>query len=100
MPQAHLRQSKLIYEMIGLVQVSMSGLPEVQSRKLLADAENEAGSRAQKLFIASEYDADELVKVATAMGIEVERKPANDLAEITLEAREGFAAHVPGGRVQ
>ena len=83
-----------------LVQVSMLGLPEFLSRKLLADAEGQSGSRPQKLFIASDYDADELVKVARAMGIEVERVPAKDLSGITQEAREGFAAHVSGGRVQ
>lgn len=83
-----------------LVQVTMSELPEFLSRKLLAAAEDQAGSRPQKLFIASGSDAEELIKVATAMGIEVETKSANDLADITLEAREGFAAHVSGGRVQ
>ncbi|WP_449288392.1 DUF6930 domain-containing protein [Marinobacter salarius] len=83
-----------------LVQVSMSGLPEFLSRKLLADAEGQSGSRPQKLFIATEYHADDLVKVAEAMGIEVERVPAKDLSGITQEAREGFAAHVSGGRIQ
>ena len=83
-----------------LVQVSLPGLPEFLSRKLLADAEGQSGSRPQKLFIASEYDADDLVKVAKSMGIEVERVPAIDLSGITQEAREGFAAHVSGGRAQ
>lgn len=83
-----------------LAQVSMPGLPEFLSRKLLADAEGQSGSRPQKLFIASEYDADELVKVAKAMGIEVKRVPVKDLSGITQEARESFAAHVSGGRGQ
>jgi hypothetical protein len=83
-----------------LLQVTMHGLPEFLSRKLLADAEGQAGSRPQKLFIASEYDVDDLVKVAKTMGTEVERVPVKDLSDITQEAREGFAAHVSGGRVQ
>jgi len=83
-----------------LSQVSLPGLPEFLSRKLLADAEGQSGSRPQKLFIASEYDADDLANVAKAMGIKVERVPARDLSDITREAREGFAAHVSGGRVQ
>lgn len=83
-----------------LVQVTMPGLPEFLSRRLLADAEGQAGSRPQKLFIASGYDAEDLVKVAKAMGIEIERVPAKDLSGITKEAREGFAAHVSGGRGQ
>jgi len=76
------------------------GLPEFLSRKLLADAEGQAGSRPRKLFVASEDEADELVKVAKVMGVEVVRVPVTDLSDITQEAREGFAAHVPGGRVQ
>lgn len=83
-----------------LVQVSSLCLPEFLSRKLLADAESQSGSRPQKLFISSEYHADDFVKVAEAMGIEVERVPAKDLSGITREAREGFAAHVSGGKVQ
>ena len=55
-----------------LVQVSLPGLPEFLSRKLLADAEGQSVSRPRKLFIASEYAADDLVKVAKAMGIEVD----------------------------
>ena len=83
-----------------LVQVTMPGLPEFLSRKLLADAEGKAGSRPRKLFIASEDEAGEVVKVAKAMGIEVERVPATDLSVITQGAREGFTAHVSGGRGQ
>lgn len=83
-----------------LVQVSMPGFPEFLSRKLLADAEGQAGSRPRKLFIASEYNAHDLVRVAKAMGIEIERVPAKDLSGITQEAREGFSAHVSGGKVQ
>lgn len=83
-----------------LVQLSMPGLPEFLSRKLLVDAEDEAGSRPKKLFVASEHDSDDLVRVAKAMGINVERVPAKELYDITQEARAGFAAHVPGGRVQ
>ena len=83
-----------------LVQVSLPGLPEFLSRKLLAGAEGQSGARPKKLFIASEYDAGDLAKIAKAKGIEVERVPAKDLSGITQEAREGFAAHVSGGRVQ
>lgn len=79
-----------------LVQISLLGLPKFLSRKLLAGAEGQSGSRPQKLFMASEYDADDLVKVAKAMGIEVERVPAKDLSSITQDARESFAAHVSG----
>lgn len=80
-----------------LVQVTMPGLPEFLSRKLLTDAEGQAGLRPRKLFIASEDEAGELIKVAKVMGIEIERVPAKDLSGITQEAREGFAAHVSGG---
>ncbi|MGD8175312.1 hypothetical protein [Marinimicrobium sp. ARAG 43.8] len=83
-----------------LVQVTLPGLPEFLSRKLLADAEGQAGSRPRKLFVAFEDEAAELIKVAKVMGIEVERVPAKDLSDITQEAREGFAAHVSRGRVQ
>lgn len=91
--------TKLIFGM-ELVQAIMPGLPEVQSRRLLAEAEGEAGTRPQKLFIASEYGADDLVKVAKEMEIDVVRVSVEELSDITLEAREGFAAHVGGGGVQ
>lgn len=91
--------TKLIFGM-ELVQANIPGLSEVQSRKLLAEAEGAAGTRPQKLFMASAYDADDLVKVAMDMGIKGERVPLQDLSDITLEAREGFAVHVGGGRVQ
>ncbi|QCF24844.1 hypothetical protein [Hydrocarboniclastica marina] len=83
-----------------LVQVRVPGLPEFLSRKLLADAEAQSGSRPQKLFVASEYEADDLIRVAKVMGIAVERVPAKDLSGITQEAREGFAAHVSRVRIQ
>jgi len=83
-----------------LVEVTMPGLPEFLSRKLLANTEDQAGSRPRKLFIASEDEADELARLADAMGIDVERVPVKDLSGITQEARDGFAAHVSGERVQ
>ncbi|MDT8429371.1 MAG: hypothetical protein RQ757_11450 [Pseudomonadales bacterium] len=82
-----------------LVPVTMASMPEFLTRKLLAGAEGQAGSRPQKLFVAPEEGSDELVKVATAMKIEVESVPPDDLSAITREAREGFAAHVKGGKV-
>lgn len=66
-----------------LVPLTMIDLPEFSSRKLLASSETKAGARPQKLFLACGDEADELVKVATAMKIEVESVPADDLAAIT-----------------
>ncbi len=83
-----------------LVKASIAGLPEFLSRKLLAYAEGQTGSRPRKLFMASGYDADDLTRVARAMGIEVEQVPARDLAAITQEAREGFSAHFSGRSMQ
>lgn len=40
-----------------LVHVSMSGLPEFLARKILSNAEDQAGSRPEKLLIASGFDA-------------------------------------------
>jgi hypothetical protein len=85
---------------LELVQDGLPGMPEFLSRRLLAHAEGEAGARPKKLFVASEYDADDLIKVAGGMRIEVERVPIKDLSSITQEARESFAAHVSGGRGQ
>jgi hypothetical protein len=83
-----------------MVQVTEPEISDFQSRKLLAAAEVQAGSRPQRLFIDLERNADSLSTVAAAMGIRIERAPAAELAPLSLEARDGFAAHVTGGRMR
>lgn len=83
-----------------MVQVTEPEISEFQSRKLLASAEAQAGARPQQLFIESERAADNLTSCATAMGISIERPPSAELASLTREARDGFAEHVSGGRLQ
>ena len=73
---------------------------EFASRKLLASAESEAGRRPQRLFIDSAVKMAQMAAVANALGLEVKAAPARILDPLTQEAREGFAAHVSGGRKQ
>ncbi|WP_132972465.1 DUF6930 domain-containing protein [Thiogranum longum] len=80
-----------------MVRVTESEMSEFQSRKLLAAAEAQAGSRPQQLFIDSERKADNVSSVATAMGISIERAPSDELAPLSREARDGFAAHISRG---
>ena len=83
-----------------MVRVTEPEISEFQSRKLLAAAEAQAGARPQQLFIDLEREADNLSSVATAMGISIERAPSDELAPLSRDARDGFAAHVSGGRLQ
>lgn len=83
-----------------MVQVTEPEISEFQSRKLLAAAEVQAGSRPQRLFIDLERKADNLSSVAAAMGIGIERAPSDELAPLSRKARDGFAAHVSGSRMQ
>jgi len=73
---------------------------EFASRKLLASAESEAGRRPQQLFIDSAVKMAQMAAAANALGLEVKAEPASILDSLTQEAREGFAAHVSGGRKQ
>ena len=83
-----------------MVQVTEPEISEFQSRKLLAAAEVHAGSRPQRLFIDLERKADNLSSVAAALGIGIERAPSDELAPLSREARDGFAAYISGGRMQ
>jgi hypothetical protein len=83
-----------------MVQVAEPEMSEFQSRKLLAAAEAQAGSRPQRLFIDSERKADNLSSVAAAMGISIERAPSGELAPLSRDARDGFAAHISRDRMQ
>lgn len=73
---------------------------EFASRKLLASAESEAGRKPQRLFIESAAKMVQMGAAANALGLEVKSEPARILDPLTQEAREGFAAHVSGGRKQ
>lgn len=79
-----------------LVPVTESEMSEFQSRKLLSSAESQSNSRPRLLFIPTEREARNLDSVASKMGIVVERLPASEIAALTKEAIEGFAAHVSG----
>jgi hypothetical protein len=83
-----------------LVRVVEPEISEFQSRKLLAAAEAQAGLRPQRLFIDSDREAGIVSSVAATMDISIERAPSDELAPLSREAREGFAAHVLGGRMQ
>jgi hypothetical protein len=84
-------------ELIGSLE---DGPSESASRKLLASAESEAGRRPQRLFIDSAAEMVQMSAAANAFGLEVQFESARILDPLTQEAREGFAAHVSGGRRQ
>ena len=84
-------------ELIGL---SEDEPPEFASRKLLASAESEAGRMPSRLYVSAEHKMEQLCVVAKAIGLEVFPEAASELSPLTREAREGFAAHVSGGRKQ
>lgn len=84
-------------EMVG---VSEDEISEIRSRRLLAGAKSQAGSLPERIFIEEHRNATDFVSAAEALGIRVDKADARDIAALTKEAREGFAAHVSGGRMQ
>ena len=91
--------SRMIFGM-ELVPLAEQQLSELHSRRLLTASAKQAGGRPAYLYVASEQEAEQLTIAAAAMGVTVRRVPESDLAAITREAREGFAAHISGGRAQ
>ena len=77
-----------------MVDVSEAEISEFQSRKLLSGAESRAGSRPERIFVEKLREETAFASAAEAMGINIERAATDDLAPLTKEAREGFAAHV------
>lgn len=73
---------------------------EFEARNLLASAESQAGRKPQRLFVNSEEKMAQIIAAANVMGLEVVPEAASSLSPLTQEAREGFAAHVSGGRMQ
>ena len=53
-----------------------------------------------RLYVSAEHKMEQLCVVAKAIGLEVFPEAASELSPLTREAREGFAAHVSGGRKQ
>ncbi|MGB5198970.1 MAG: hypothetical protein WBR56_03610 [Sedimenticolaceae bacterium] len=84
-------------EFIGSTETEPS---EFESRKLLASAEAEAGRKPNLLYVSSEQKMVRLVATVNAMGLDVIPEAGIELSPLTREAREGFAAHVSGGRKQ
>lgn len=82
-----------------MIPIAHAEISEIQARKLLVSSANKAGRRPSILFIASEDHAKHISTAAETMGIEVQRVPGKDFAELTKEAREGFARHVARGGV-
>lgn len=83
-------------EMVPTTQAEVS---EIQARRLLSTSADQAGGRPASVFIATESFAAQACTAASTMKIEVRRLAASELAEITKEATDGFAAYVSSGRI-
>lgn len=83
---------------VEMVPETQPEISEIQARWLLSTSAYQAGGRLAWIFIATESLADQACTAASTMKIEVRRVPASDLAEITKEATDGFAARISGGR--
>lgn len=70
---------------------------EPEARKLLGSAESKAGAWPKYLFVDADRKFAHMVKAATSAGVIVLAESASDLAPITQEARDGFAAHFMKG---
>jgi hypothetical protein len=83
-----------------LIPIAEPQISELVGRRLLSTAAQEAGGRPASLYVASEQLADQVSTAAATMGITVRRVPETDFVEIVREARDSFADHVSGGRMQ
>lgn len=82
------------------VQVQAPEPSELESRKLLAAAQSEAGATSRCLFVDADQEFRQVTAVAAKLGIDVVSKAAADLDPLTREAREGLAAHLAQGQRQ
>ena len=82
------------------VSVYGSPVPSFAARRLLARAQNQAGCLPIKCYLSSELQTGELSVLAEKLGVEVIPATEPELSRFTSEAKEGFLAHIGGGKVQ
>ena len=70
------------------------------AERLLAGAQVKAGCFPEKLFVSDELQSDRFAALAKKIGAELTLFDDEDLAPFASEAKEGFLAHVGGGRRQ
>lgn len=81
------------------VPVSLSVIPRSVAERLVEAGRSQARQLPEKLLVSEEFDSRHFVTLANQRGIEVERVPDDHLAPFVSEAREGFEAHIGGGRI-
>ena len=74
--------------------------PVRMAERLLAGAKVKAGCFPEKLFVSDELESDRFAALAKKIGAELTSFGDEDLASFASEAKEGFLAHVGGGRRQ
>jgi hypothetical protein len=86
----------LLLHAMEMVPVAMGSPDRVHSGKLLKTAHATTGCLPRLLMIADDDPAEALVAAAEDRGVEVARAPADQIAELTREAREFFAEQFGG----
>jgi len=82
------------------VPIHLAGVPESAATRLVEAGRSQAQVLPQKLLIPLELEPCEVANLAEQFGAEVSRVPEAQLSPFTSEAKEGFLAHVGGGKVQ
>jgi len=68
--------------------------------RLLSSAQEKAGCYPKKLVVSDEFESGEFEPIAKSFDAELVSYGEEDLAPFVSEAKEGFLAHVGGGRRQ
>ena len=74
--------------------------PVPATRKLLESARDRAGCYPSKLLLSHEFESTRFESVAREIGADLASYSGDELAPFVSEAKEGFLAHVSGGRRQ
>lgn len=82
------------------VPVHVAGLPEAAAMRLVEAGRSRAQTLPQQLLVPIELAPGALTGLAEHFGFEVSRVPEAQLSPFTSDAKEGFLAHVGGGKVQ
>ncbi len=82
------------------VPTHLAGFPESAAERLIQAGKSQAKALPQKFLLSSELHPGQLTERAQLFGVEVELVSDDQLSPFVSEAREGFRAHIGGGRMQ
>lgn len=82
------------------VPASLAGPSESVAERLIETGRSQAKMLPQKCLLSLALESSQLSNLSERIGVEVSCVPDDQLSPFISEAREGFQAHIGGGRLQ